>query len=555
MIEKAMTVPAGTVQQCDFCIVGGGPAGIAIGNELAGSSKKVFLLESGGWRENGESRDLLRGYVWPVGSHEPPEESRRRQFGGASVAWGGRCVRLDPIDFERRPWVPYSGWPIAEKDLSMYLARANELCEAGRPIYDAAQAFPDRQYEMIANFDDADVVSSALERWGPPTNFAKRYGPLLNNAANVVVLLHATVVHLQLDQASRKVSMVNVAVNDSHRFSIRTKHIVLACGGLENARLLLASNDVVLSGIGNESDKVGRFYMSHLTGINSWATLCDPTQGFVYDLERDGDVYVRRRFWITEQAQRREGIGNAIAYFSSPYSSLSMYDNALSSVLYLAKFARSLKRIPAFNRIDHIHQNRSALLTHLKIVSSKVRSLAPQIIQVVKQRYFVKRRLPILLPRKEDLNNRFELYYQTEHAPNPESRVVLHSDRDSLGMPRLEVRISFTDLDVKTVLQLHRLIKERLRQSATGELLYKEDALEEAVRCHLRSFHSAAHHIGTTRMSSDPIDGVVDKNCRVHGTENVFIAGCSVFPTSGHANPTLPLIALAFRLADHLKAL
>ena len=555
MIRQAMTVPAGAVLQCNVCIVGGGPAGIAIGHELMGSSKKVILLESGGWKEHAEARDFLRGFVWPVGSHEPLEENRRRQFGGCSVAWGGRCIPLDPIDFERRPWVPFSGWPLAAKDLSVYFARATELCEAGRPIYDAGEAFPDRQREMIAGLDGPDVISSALERWGPPTNFAKRYGPHLDKAVNITVFLNATVVHFQLDQEGRKVCKVSVAVNDFHRFSICAQHFVLACGGLENARLLLASNDVIPAGIGNELDKVGRFYMSHITGIHSWAKLRDATQGFIYDFERDEGVYVRRRFWITGEAQQRERIGNAMACFLSPYFDQSIHNNAISSVIYLAKFARSLNRIPVFSRMDHVFQNWNALIKHLKIIMTGVPSFAPQVAEVIRQRYLSKRRLPILLPRKEDLNNRFELYYQAEHAPNPESRLVLHSEQDALRVRRLEVRVSFTDLDVQTVLQTHRLIKDQLRNTRTGELVYEEEALVEAVRGELRKFHSAAHHIGTTRITCNPVEGVVDENCRVHGTENLFVAGCSVFPSSGHANPTLTLIALALRLAGHLKGL
>ena len=421
MIREAMTVPTDTILQCDVCIIGGGPAGIAIGHEMVGSSQRVIMLESGGWKESAESRDLLRGFVWPAGSHEPLEQNRRRQFGGSSVAWGGRCVPLDGIDFEKRSWVPFSGWPIAAKDLSVHFARATELCEAGRPLYDAMEAFPDREREMIAGFDGPDIVSSSLERWGPPTNFAMRYGPLLDKAPNVTVLLNATAVHLHLE-GGRRVGAVSVAMNSSHHFSIRPQRVVLACGGLENARLLLVSNDVVRTGIGNETDKVGRFYMSHIADIHASAKLRDPTRGFIYDFERDGGVYVRRRFWITSEAQRREKIGNAIACFSSPYVDQSIYNNALLSATYLAKFVRNLRRNRIHDCVQQIGENREVLLKHLKVVFTRAPSLAPQIANVVTQRYFSKRRLPILLPRKEDLNNRFELYYQAEHFPNPESR-------------------------------------------------------------------------------------------------------------------------------------
>jgi choline dehydrogenase-like flavoprotein len=554
MISDAITVPADTVLECDICIIGGGPAGISITREMIRSSKKIIQLESGGRKESSWSRDLLRGFISPSGSHEPLEENRRRQYGGASVAWGGRCVPLDPIDFEHRPWIPFSGWPLAVKDLMPYLTRATELCEAGRPTYDAIEGHFG-QREMIAGFDSSAVISSALERWSPPTNFAEHYRPDIDRAPNVTVLLNATVVHLQLDQANGNVTDASVKTRESRSFQVRARHVVLACGGLENARLLLVSNDVARAGIGNNFDKVGRFYMSHLSGIHSWATVRDWKQGLIYNFERDGDVYVRRRFWITAETQRRERIGNAIACFSSPYVHESIFENALLSATYLAKFARGVTRSRTRHRIEEIRQNRKLLLHHIRVILTHAPSLVPQLAEVVRQRYFSKRRLPILLPRKEDLRGRYELYYQTEHSPNPQSRVILNSERDALGMPRLEARITFSDLDIRTVVQSHKLIKNQLRQTATGDLYYEEAELEEAIRHQLRNFNSAAHHIGTTRMSLDPIDGVVDRNCRVHGTENLFVVGSSVFPTSGHANPTLTIVALALRLAEHLKTL
>jgi choline dehydrogenase-like flavoprotein len=117
----------------------------------------------------------------------------------------------------------------------------------------------------------------------------------------------------------------------------------------------------------------------------------------------------------------------------------------------------------------------------------------------------------------------------------------------------VEVRIAFSDLDVRTVVTTHALIKKQFRESGTGELIYNEKTLAGDVLDKLRSFDSAAHHAGTTRMSADQRNGVVDKNCRVHGTQNLFVAGSSVFPTSSHANPTLTIVTLALRLAAHVK--
>jgi len=156
-----------------------------------------------------------------------------------------------------------------------------------------------------------------------------------------------------------------------------------------------------------------------------------------------------------------------------------------------------------------------------------------------------------VLPPKSD--NNFHLFYQAEHAPNPASRVVLSAQRDALGMPRLEARIAFSQIDVRTVLAAHQLMKRRFEESGTGELVFDDAALLEKLESDIKHFNSSAHHMGTTRMGTDPHTSVVDGNCRVHGVQNLYVAGASVFPTSGHANPTLTLVALAIRLAEHLK--
>jgi len=245
---------------------------------------------------------------------------------------------------------------------------------------------------------------------------------------------------------------------------------------------------------------------------------------------------------------------NAIAFFFRPPLSRAVHRNALFSSTYLAKFfLTTFKRNNPLRAARILRENSGALFSHLKIVLADAPDLAPQIFRIVRDRFFAKRRLPFILPPKS--NNEYCLYYQSEHAPNPESRVVLHTEKDFFGMPRLLVKIAFTDLDVQTVLRAHRLIRSQFATTKTGELFYDEAALRADVQHEIEEFNSSAHQIGTTRMAVSPGEGVVDADCRVHGVNNLFVAGSSVFPTSGHANPTLTIVALAVRLADHVKGL
>jgi hypothetical protein len=136
-----------------------------------------------------------------------------------------------------------------------------------------------------------------------------------------------------------------------------------------------------------------------------------------------------------------------------------------------------------------------------------------------------------------------------EQIPDPASRVYLGSERDRLGMPRLVLEWKVGKPETDTLMRLHHLLDSHLRRSGLGQLDHPAS--------HLADLHytDASHHLGTTRMSTDPREGVVDRDCRVHGVANLFIAGSGVFPTAGHANPTLTIVALSIRLAAQLKRL
>lgn len=553
MIEDARQIPPGSTVSADVCIIGAGAAGITIARELANSALEVVVLVGGGHRERPQDRDMYRGSVAPDSPHEPIEENRRRAWGGTTALWGGRCIPLDPIDFEQRDYVPHSGWPLSYADLLPYYRRANVVCEAGAFEYEAAEALPGRQSEMIAGFDGTDVVSTRLERWSPPTNFARRYGPELRNAPNVRVLMYASAVHLQLAPDRQRLASVKAACGPGAEFDVTANDYVLACGGLENARLLLASNDVAPGGVGNENDNVGRYYMSHLSGVVAGVELRDADHGFTYGFDRDDEgVYVRRRLWVTAAAQSQAKIGNCTIQFDRPNIANAGHRSALFSSTYLAKtYLGALRTRSLKGARESLRSEAGALKEHWNAVVRGFPQLLPEAVHLVKDRWLAKRRLPIVLGTPS--GNHFELLFVGEHTPNPESRVSLSAERDAMGMPRLSVHVAFSDLDVDTVVGLHEIIAARFTGSGTGQLRYETGDIRAKLTSYFGEFNSAAHHIGTTRMARRPEDGVVDRDSRVFGVDNLFVAGSSVFPTGGHANPTLTIVALALRLADHLK--
>lgn len=535
----------------DVCVVGGGPAGIALARRLGAAGRSVLLLESGGTRETERGRDLNRGSAHPPGSHEPLEENRRRQWGGTSAVWGGRCIPYDALDLQKRPWVPGSGWPIDPTELHTYYPEATVLCEAGGMDFDARSALPDSP-KMLPGLDDDAIVTHPLERWSPPTHFGQRYSADLDRLRTVTVLLDATCSHVQLTPDGDSVDHLRVTNLAGHTRAIRARTYVLAAGGMENARLLLSSDDVAADGIGNQADNVGRYYQTHLFGCVAELELAPDAPPAHVGFDRDADgVYCRRRIWITPEAQAEHRLLNTVFFAARPPAGASGHRGALFSAVYLLKTLRSVIRQPRRARTLLRHE-RAVLLEHARAFLRQAPQALAELARQARARYLQERRLPSILP--EDGLPSYFLQFQAEQTPNRNARLRLGEERDALGMRRLVVESQVTDADIESVLAAHRLLDARLRATRLGRLRYEEQDLEHALREFAANVNSHAHHIGTTRMSQDPQDGVVDSDCRVHGVANLYLAGGSVLPTSSHANPTLTIVALALRLADHLTA-
>ncbi len=287
-------------------------------------------------------------------------------------------------------------------------------------------------------------------RWSIPTDYSKRYRGELENAKNVRVLLHANAIHLQMNAVGKKIEHVTAACVPNHKFLVKARDTVIACGALENARLLLAARDVVPCGIGNRHDLVGRYYQSHRFGVCGHAELKDPS-GTSSMISRK-----TRRVLIAGDgsgslsgAQKKHRIGNVVGFFFRTVSGASEHRNAMVSMIMLAKtFLGGAKRPKRFFQI--LGDQRRELSDHLWIVIKDGPSVFGQLTAVAYTRFFQKRRLPMILPSRK--SNRFPLFFQTEHAPLRDSRVLLdESSVDDFGMPRLEARIRFSEIDFRTV--------------------------------------------------------------------------------------------------------
>jgi choline dehydrogenase-like flavoprotein len=551
MITDGKKIPQNEPLVCDVCIVGAGAAGIVLALELAKSGMSILLLEAGDLRSNDKNQDSLRGTIANPSNHSPLHESRCRQLGGTTAIWGGRCIPFDGIDFEKRDYVPGSGWPFGLSELEPYYEIANRYCHCGEYRYTVTQALQHAPRHIVEGFVDDLVSDARLERWSLPTNFGKEYLDDLKTPPNLRVILNAICLGIDLSKDGDRVSSLRVCSPRRNLFSVASRAIVLAGGGLETTRLLLASNNVQKSGIGNHSGLLGRYYMGHLSGAISQAKFHGDPDKTIYSFERDHDgVYCRRRFWISENAQKKHSILNTVLWLDNPPMHDPSHQNGVLSLAYLALSTPGLRErlapVPIVKAA--VGGGRGSYEKHLLNVVRDIPSVIHFFPSFLYKRYVPRRRLPGFFLKNRA--NVYDLHYHAEQCPNFDSRVTLSEERDDCGMQRLHVDFRYNDMDIESVCRAHHLLDQELQKQGCGHLVFKDNDIRGMA---LRQAGDGVHQIGTTRMAADERAGVVNEHCRVHGLRNLFIASSSVFPTSGQANPTLTIVALAIRLADHLK--
>lgn len=522
--------PEAAIAPADICIVGAGAAGITLARDLAGKGFEIILLESGGLDFEKETQNLYRGANVGMPYYDL-DESRLRFFGGTVAIWGGRAAVLDPIDFESRDWVSHSGWPISRADLDPYYARANAILELGecdygedvwRTLNIADPGFdPDRIDVKLWRFDEV------MER------FAGSRSRDLIDAPNVRVLLHANAVRVQADETGSQVRHIDVRPIGGPPIPIVAHKFVLACGAIENCRLMLASNDVESAGIGNVRDLVGRYFMEHPAGRVGKVETDQPFElwaAFQKRFMREGPP-LAPALRLGDAVQRTHHALNSIVTLKLQRD--PKHGVALGNRLYHG-IKHSLNPTRSGRALDHLYRN--------------IRGWIHREVRETVERFRARAGLTGL-----------HVIIRGEQAPNAASRVLLSSERDALGNLRADLDWQLSELDKHTARVLAQVLDGELRRLNKGSLIANDWLSEPGVHWPVDPTignHPLAnyHQLGGTRMSSDPAIGVVDANCRVHGYRNLYAAGGSVFPTGGWANPTLTIMALALRLGSHLHA-
>jgi choline dehydrogenase-like flavoprotein len=545
MISDLNHLTSGSIINADVCIVGAGAAGISLALSLSGRGLKILLLESGFEWADVSSQDLYQGEVVDEKLHSPPDKYRQRRFGGSTTIWGGRCMPFDPIDFEQRDYVPHSGWPITYDDLAPYYPLANYLLEAGVYEYDADKVFDAEHQAAIKGFKSNILKTNNLERFSCPTNLGDRYRHRLALASDVEVLLGANCTGIRLNAEGDHVNHLDIASLKGIKASVSAKKVILATGGIETTRLLLASNDVAKNGIGNEHDIVGRYYQCHIAGNLGKLTVRGAPSNVRhgYEVSPEG-IYCRRRFALTADTQKKIGAGNMVARLHFPKIVDPSHKIGVLSGLFLAKNFISYEY---GKRLKDGQASLGIYLKHLANIILDPIDTIKFLYHWITRRTLAKRKFPSVILNNK--SNQFTFEIHSEQYPNPDSRLTLTDETDALGMRKIRIDWQYLPEDILSVRRSLKLFISEINGSGLATFEFNDQLLEEDLT---RFGAYGGHHIGTARMGNDPESSVVDANCKVHTVDNLFIASAAVFTTSSQANPTLTIAALSLRLADHI---
>ncbi len=512
MFVDARLLPQDTEVEADICIFGAGAAGITLARALSGGSRKIVVFESGGFDFDIDTQNLYAGDV--IGfSYTPIDRDRLRFLGGSTNHWQGSCRPFDAFDLD--------DWPIGLDVLEPYYQQAQQVCQLGPYTYNP-QDWSDSEARPISTIG-TDSLKTSLFQYSPPTRFGTVYRNDLATAGNLTVYLHANLVNIDTNDAASGVTGAQIACLGGKRFRARARQYVLATGGIENVRLLLTSNRVQKTGLGNGNDLVGRYFMDH--------------------------VYVPRAATV-------------LADVASPevrfYDHHMVRGHPVEGILVASDELRRAKQMPPFYIGFRVPAPEIVALGVDRLPAPLRGMLGEGIAQNI-EFYYSRTASALQMPAKwlygkmwRTPPGTFVTCYCVGPNPDPQSRVTLSNTVDALGLRQTQLDWRLPGNFEQDMHRAHEQLAQLLGRTGVGRLRIESsatgyDPMQDVVNAH--------HHMGTTRMHDDPRQGVVDRDCRIHGIGNLFVAGSSVFPSYACDDPTMTIVALALRLADHLKSL
>lgn len=543
MIVTAPSHEALAAFAADVCVIGAGPVGLVAALELSARGARVLVLETGGRKPAPEARALSAHENARPETHQDPAITVARRLGGTSNLWGGRCLPFDPVDFAPRPaWPDLPAWPIGPEALAPYEAAACRYLDCGAPVW--REALPGVAADPAFGWE-------SLERWSNARRLQALHGPELERRPSLLVALGATALGFEIDGAGR-LAALEVHVEGRGRGRLPVRRVILAAGGNESARLLLAERRRRPELFGGRDGPLGRCYMGHVAGAIADITFENAALHDGLDFHVDGHgSYVRRRLVPSPATQAEARLLNVAfwpvvpeagdpAHRSGPLSAafLALSVGPLGRLLIAEALRRKIAGPPPYRRGPHL---RNVALDPLATLAAIPAYLwRSRVARMRLPGFFLKNRA-----------RRYGLEYHSEQLPMPDSRLTLSERTDRLGLPLLRIDLRFAEEDAASVVRAHDALEAWLARNRLARLDWRVPREARAAAVLAQAVHGT-HQIGTIRMGTDPRAAVVDGECRVFDLPDLHVLSTAVLPTSGQANPTFVAVQLALRLAERL---
>lgn len=506
MLLDGRLLPPATCLRSKICIIGTGMGALSVARNLVAAGLDVVLIEAGPVTATGRAAPAID--FEEVGQPFRLSRSRGLEIGGGTGFWHGICAQLDKIDFEQREWIPHSGWPIGDAELSVPYRQAWDfLCGGDRAAF--AQAAAGLAQQLVPN----DILQHKAYQFRTSPFRGKDMVLAWCQKGRVRCVTHAAALQLSVDEAGTARELT--AGSGDRLFRVQADIFIIAAGALETPRLLLNSHRQAGQGWAKSLWWLGRNLIDHPAAYLSQVEFQRPIPApFFSGFEAGGGVKILPGLIIKPGIQHAHQLPNHTLFIRAGHPKRKPSNRTLTSFLGV----RGVRDL----RLAHLR----ALLT-----DGYVRwRIAHQRLQ---------------------LGNSIchgDLFFMTEQLPNPASRIDLSKrKRDQYGYPVARVNWRLSRDDVERFGRTLDLVMASLERHSEVRGLRKDDIADW-----LGSVSSAAHHLGTARMATSPAAGVVDANLKIFGVNNVWISDGSVFPTAGSVNPSLTICALGHRLADHL---
>lgn len=508
----------------DVCVIGAGPAGLACAFACQSRGLRVLVLEAGGAKRLPGGAVLDAEIANPL-RHDPIDEVMCAGLGGTSLAWSGRALPFDELDFR--------DWPISYDELAPHYRAAAEFLGC----HDALSPPAPSAFAHLERFD-----ASTAESFCSEPDLPRRLGAALTGTNGLAIALNARVSRLRIENGI--VAALEVRIGAEVR-NVRAARVVVAGGGLSSLRLLLLAQRETPSLFGGADGPLGRGYMGHLTGAVADMVLANQQDVDAFRAQPIGNVLTRRQIRARDSTITREDIRSISFWLEAPSIDDASHGSASASAKYI--IARAIQRPVKPTRYGVAPPLAPHFANVARKPSDAIKGLARG--AVASALRDSPRGAPAPLTSAGE--GGWRLAYHAEQSNEPNNRVSLGQARDRFGDPRLKIEFDFSDRDIGSVARAHDLLDADLRAAGAGHLRWigsraeTEDRIRDAAR-------DGYHQIGGAIMGDDPRTSVVDKNCRAHGVSNLWVASSCVFPTSSRANPTLTIVALAHRVAETL---